>query len=190
MVNSIPTVLIPAWQRALRSRKRRGSVACTEQGQMSGITRSDLLVRVSRIWLGCISDDETQRGLTATLCHTVIKVAHQFGHADVTWLHVNQSNWRTSNEEANGVESQPKYDAGSHYVNMGFPKLVDVSSVDQYGNGVSIVPKGWPVMGSAIGKQTNPSTNYKVTVMGPKDLCPGGKGNSFCIRFNSRKEDC
>ena len=76
--DSVRTELTPAWQQARRSRKRRGSVACSEQGRGSGVTRSQPTVSVSHIRLRVsFLEDKTQWGVNASQCHTVANVAHR-----------------------------------------------------------------------------------------------------------------
>lgn len=188
---SIPNVLIPAWQQALRSRKRRGSVACTGKGRGSGITRSKPSVRVSHIRLKVsFLEDKTQWGTILPRCHTVIKVASLFVHCNVALVRCNQLNRRASNEEVNGVESQPNYDAASQNINMGSPKLGMVFTPAQYGDGVPIVPNGWSVMDSAVGSNVGRTIVNKRAVMRVNAHPVWGKWNSFFVQSKARKEDC
>lgn len=81
--DSIRTVLIPAWQQARRPGNGRGSVACTEQGRGSGITRSEPFVSVSHIRSRVyFLEDEAQWEMTEIRCHTVIKVALRHASED------------------------------------------------------------------------------------------------------------
>lgn len=190
LIISIPTVLIPAQQWARRSRKGRGSVACTEKGEGSGATRSQPFARVSRIWLGCIPKDEIEWGRRRPLCHTVDKVAYRLLQTTAMALSSNQRSRHTPNEGANAVESQPKCDAGSRDVNTGSSTLVEAVNSHQYDDGVPILPNGWPVMGSAVGNQSSRGAEYKRTAMLAKAHIARGKGNSFCFQSTARKEDC
>lgn len=190
MVNSIPTVLILAQQWARRSRKRQGSVACTEQGEGSGAIRSKPFVRVSYEWLGCISKDETRRGVNTPRCHTMANVASR----SLRWINVlsadNQQDRRAPNDGVNGVESRPNHDATWLFVNAGSSKLVGGVNPNLYDDGVPVVLDGWPVMGSAVGIKTDRGAGYKLSAMTAKVRLAGGKGNSFSIQSFARKEDC
>ncbi len=192
LIDSVPTVLIPAWQQARRSRKRRGSVACTAKSRRSGTIRSQPSARVSHIWLGCIFPKTRPSGAQlVTQCHTMVKVAFRLLPAHVAGALDSQRSRRTSNEGVNGVKSQPKYDVCSHDVNMGSPTLVlPVQSAYQNGDGAPIVPNSWPVMGSAVGNQSDRSDKYKLLATAAKACAAGGKWSSLCIQFIARKEDC
>ena len=188
---SIPTVLIPTWQQVRRSRKRRGSVACTEQGEGSGAIRSKPLVRVSCIRLKVyFLEDETQWGKRNAQRYTMAKVALRFVRERLGLTSRSQRNRHTPNEGANGVENQPKYNAASHNVNMGSPKQVWLFEVHLYGDGVPIVPNRLPVMGLAASNQSGPILWNKCAAMLANTRDTGGKWNSFCVWPLTRKEDC
>ena len=188
--NSIPTVLIPTRERVRRSRKRRGSVACTEQGERGGTTRSKPFVRVSRIWLGCISEEETQRGVILSRCHTVDNVASRSMRGVCVVCPRIQFDRRDSSEEANGVKSQPKYDEASASENMGSPKLAGPVNAHQYGDGVPIVPNRLPVMGLAAGHRSGRSAANKSAAMLTNLPRSWGKWSSSFALLVAQKEDC
>ena len=178
LINSIPTVLIPAQQWARRSGNGRGSVACTDNTG-SGSTRSQPCAWVSHIWLRCNPEDETQLGMMIPRRHTVDNVASWFVQRGDVLLADNQPNQSTSNEEANGVESQPKYDATSLNESVGSPKLAMLITAGQHGDGGLIVPNGWPVIGSAVGIQSDRGDEYKSTAMKTKTHTLGVRRTVF-----------
>jgi hypothetical protein len=190
LVTFIPTLLIPAWQQARRSRKGRGTVACREQGRRSGTVRSQSFVRVSCTWLGCISEDEIQWGVIRTRCYTTVYVASRQIQGGTCVDLCNQFSRHVFNEKINGIESQPKYSIASRSVNTRSPNLVRVVNAHQHGDGVPIVPNGWPVMGSAIGIQSGSSLQNKMSVMTPKPEVCEGKWGSSSIQLMMRTEDC
>jgi hypothetical protein len=190
LVTSIPTVLILAQQWARRSRKRQGSVACTEQGDGSGAIRSKPAVRVSHVWLGCISKDETQRGVSTPRCHTMANVASRSLRRNHVLSADNQQDRRAPNDGVNGVESRPNHDATWLCVNAGSSTLVGAVNPNLHDDGVPVILNGWPVMGSATGIKTGRGARYKLSVMAAKVWLAGGKGNSFSIQSTARKEDC
>ena len=157
----------------------------------SGIARSKPNGSVSHIWLRCISEGEIQWGMTTTLCHTAIKVAYRLYETIVTLVSYPVKSRHIFNEKSEGIESQPKYDQAPHKRNTGSPALVCcyVNS-RQYGDGVPIVPERLPVMGLAIGKQSNRHTLDKVTAMKLKQVCVWGKWNSFCSESTTESEVC
>ena len=177
LINSIPTVLIPAQEWARRPGNRRGSVACTEQGRGSEITSSQPSVRVSHVWLKCFLEGETQRGVKMAQCHTVIQVAFRVCVWGVSVRPSNQPSRRTSNEEANGVESRPNHDVASYSINVGSPKQMKTSAWRRSSNST----QGWPVMGSAVGNQADRGAEHKLTVMLVKPLSLGGSGTVFVV---------
>jgi len=198
--NSIPTELIPAWQQARRSRKRRGSVACSENGKRSGAIRSEPFARVSRIWRGCFPKDETQWSVS------VDSVSHG-GLGDIlvraekcTIFHRYQLDQHVFNEKVNGVESQPKYDGASHNVNMGSSNLGEVVARHYYQPEWRRSPNSTQrnfsqflekfrstVTGEATGFQTSLACGYKRTVMDAKDCTVKGKWDSLCIQLTHER---
>ncbi len=203
MEDFIHTVLIHAWQQARRPRKRMGSVACTEQGSGSGITRSQPTISVSHKWLKVyFLEDEIQRGVNRTRCHTVINVSSQRSCESMQLLLSHPTSWSASNEEVNGIESRPKYDKSSFRCNCGIASVGAVewfhspawrrsSHITQGSHRYRCSPR-WPVMGPAVGQ---PSTDqiggrYKSPAMGTKAETFEGKENSLCILARVRKEEC
>lgn len=198
--NSIPTELIPAWKQARRSRKRRGSVACSEQGKRSGAIRSEPFVRVSRIWPGCFPKDETQWSVN------VHSISHD-GLGDIliqaekcTIVRRYQLDRHIFNEKVNGVKSQPKYDDASHNVNMGSPNLVGVAvrcycqpewrrSPNSTQRNFS--PDWWEfrstLTGEATGFPTSLAWGYKRSAMNAKDHTAKGKWDSLCIQLTHER---
>ena len=177
LINSIPTVLIPTQQWACKSGNRGESVACTEQGMKSGITRSQLHVRVSHVWLKCFLEGETQWGVNMAQCHTVIKVAFRACAGILGSCPSNQPRRHASNEEVNGVKSQPNHDDSSYNVNSGSPKLVATPVRRRSSNST----QGWPVMGSAASNQSGQRVGNKSIVISAKPRILGGSGTVFVI---------
>lgn len=200
---SIRTVLIPAWQQARRPRKRRGSVACTEQGSGSGVTRSEPTVSVSHIWLRvCFLEDETQWGVNASQCHTVNNVAYRFSCGSMCCLLPHPADRHVSNEEINGVESQPVYDESSLRCNCG---IASAGAVEWFHSPAwrrsSHITQGlhrnrcsprWPVMGPAVGQRSTDriGERHKRPAMEAKPQLSEGKENSLCIPNKVQKEEC
>lgn len=160
-----------------------------EQGVRSETISSKPLVRVSHIWPGCIPEDEIQWRVTLTHYHTMVKVIVPNMLWHVAEATSSQQFGHTPSEGANGIKSRPKYDVSQHSVNAGSPALVQ-SLTHQYGDGVLIVPKSRPVMGTTVGNQSNPSHGNKRAVMQVNQRDHGGKENSFCIQLLTQKEDC
>ena len=176
LISFIPTVLIPAQQWARRSRKRGGSVACTEQGKTTGIIRSERFVRVSRIWSGYLPEDEIQWGRTANRCHTMIKVASQsmlrsrFPFEAINWIGTSQM----MGPKESKVDLSTTSKTSLHSVNVGSPKQESFL----HGDGVLIVLKGLPVMGKAIRLVGFEDIN-KLTAMLTKHVSTRGEGEQF-----------
>lgn len=170
----MPVVLIPA-VKALRSRKRGGSVACTKKGKRSGAVRSQPLFRASHVWLGYVSRRRVPVGSKdVPVSHDGLRGTSVCAD-DVTARSPQPSNRRTSNEGANGVESQPNHDASQHSVNMGSPTLVKSGQRLPTWRRSSHSTQGWPVMGSAIGIQSSRWSANKVTAMIPNPQMLGGR---------------
>lgn len=193
--DSIRTVLIPAWQQARRSGNRGGSVACTEQGRGSGITRSEPFVSVSYIRSRvCFLEDETQWEMTEFRCHTVINVALRPVIEDRMLSSIILAGRHTPNDGANGVESRPKYDESSLSCNCGIASagVVDWLHSPAWRRS-SHITQGWPVMGSAADHRSIDQIGgeYKTSAMMAESSSSKGKGNSFLflVQF-ARKEDC
>ena len=196
LVTSIPTVLIPIWRQICKPRKGRGSVACTEQVRGSGAIRSKPSGRVSRIWLRVsFFEDEIHRGVNASRCHTMAKVASRSVHGRVLDSRATNPDRRTPNEGANGIESRPKYDNSLLNVNMGSPKLVVEVKRNQYGDGVPIVPNRLPVMGLATGNQSGPNDKgslrgeHKSAVMPANPCRAGGRGTAFVFSYRHERRN-
>lgn len=177
----IPTVLIPAQKWARRPGNGRGSVACTEKGRRGKITYCEPSVRVSHVRLKCILEGETQRGVK--MCPMLHGDSGDISSCvwEFSVRPNNQPRRRTSSEEANGVESQPNHDAASYSTNAGSPNLVRNINSNQHGDGVPIVPNGWPVMGPAVGNQSDRGGENKLAVMSAKPLSLGGSGTVSVI---------
>lgn len=157
----------------------------------SGIARRKPNGSVSHKWLRCISEDEIQWGMTTTLCHTAIKVAYRLYGTIVILVPYPVISRHIFNEKSDGIKSQPKYDAAPHKRNTGSPSLACRYCNDhQHGDGVPIVLNRLPVMGLAIGKQSNRRNSNKVTVMKPKKFFVWGKWNSFCAAITNEREVC
>lgn len=186
---SISTVLIHAQQWARRSRKRMGSVACTEQGRESEIIVSGPRARISRVRLKCILEDETQWGVKHDpASHDDLGDASAF--VEILWTCFNRRHCRHAvDDTVNGVQSQPNHDASSHSVNTGSPKLAESVNTCLYGDGVPIVPKSQPVMGLTVGNQPDSAPKYKWSAMASKVLEPEGKWNSFCAQLTNKRRN-
>jgi len=194
--DSIRTVLIPAWQQARRSGNRGGSVACTEQGRGSGITRSEPSVSVSHIRSRvCFLEDETQWEMTEFRCHTVIKVALRrvVGNRKL-FLHYLTCR-HTPNAGANGVESRSKYDKSSLSCNCG---IASAGAVEWFHSPAwrrsFHITQGWPVMGSAADHRSidQIGNGHKASaMMSENPHLPRERGTVFCflVQF-AQKEDC
>lgn len=187
---SISTELIHAQQWARRSRKRVGSVACSEQGWESEIIVSEPQVRINRVRLKCILKDETQWGVKT----------HPVSHDDLgdtsAVVKTSRSGFnkrhcrRAMNDMVNGVQSRPNHDTSSHSVNTGSPKLAESVNTCLYGDGVPILPKSQPVMGMTVGNQTGSENLYKSSAMMNESKFFRGKVEQFLFPPNNRKEDC
>lgn len=191
--DSIHTVLIPAQQWALRSRKGGGSVACTEQGGGSEVTCCQPIASVSYIWLRvCFLEDETQWGVNASRCHTVANVSSRCSCRSMCCLPLHPTSRRASNEEVNGVESQPNYNASFIRRNCGIvsagvvewfhsPAWRRSSNITQ-GQYLKWCGPRWPVMGPAVDQRSidRIGERYKRPVMEAKARFSEGKWNSLC----------
>lgn len=188
--SSVPTVLILVQQWTTPG-NREGSVACTEQGVGSGITRSKPRVRVSHVWQECFLEGEIQRRMMMAHCHTVVYVAVRSIWRDSICARHSRIDRRIPNEGTDGIESLPNHDVSLHEVNSGSPTLVLlVKSTYQNGDGGSIVPNRWTLTGSAVGIKSDRCDEYKSLVTEVKSQSAGGKGDSLRIRLTARKEDC
>lgn len=200
---SIRTVLIPAWQQARRPRKRRGSVACTEQGGGSGVTRSEPIVSVSHVWLRVsFLEDETQWGVNASQCHTVTNVARRSVQGVCVVLPLHPVYRHVPSEGINGVESQPVHDKTSLRCNCGIASAGVTSfarspawrrsSHSTQGTRRSRRALRRPVMGPAAGgpKARRIGDRKKLPAMGAKADFSQGKENSNCVPNRARKEEC
>lgn len=176
---SISTVLIHAQRWARRSRKRMGSVACTEQGRESEIIVSQPRARISRVRLKCILEDETQWGVNSDpASHDDSGDASAI--AEILWSDLSRRHCRRAvDDTVNGVKSQPNHDASSHSVNTGSPKLAELVNTCLYGDGVPILPNGQPVMGVTVGTQPDFASGYKLSAMTAKILKVRGKVEQF-----------
>ncbi len=190
MKRSISTVLIHAQQWARRPRKGMGSVACTEQGRESEIIVSGPRARISRVWLKCVLEDETQRGVNVDpASHDDLGDASTIAR-ELQSFPGSQRGGRAVDDTVNGVKSRPTHDASSHSVNTGSPTLVGSVNTHLYGDGVPIVPKGQPVMGVTAGIQSGSARRHKSPVMAAKTDGVRGKVEQFLCSTNKRKEDC
>lgn len=188
--HSISTVLIHAQQWARRSRKRMGSVACTEQGRESEIIVSQPRARISRVRLKCILEDETQWGVNSDpASHDDLGDASATAWTSRTGPSIRYCR-RAFSEKVNGVKSQPNHDASSHSVNTGSPKLAESVNTCLYGDGVLILPKSQPVMGMTVGTQSDSVSRHKFSAMKAKPESIRGKVEQFLCSTNKRKEDC
>lgn len=187
---SISTELIHAQQWARRSRKRVGSVACSEQGWESEIIVSEPQVRINRVRLKCILKDETQRGVNSDpASHDDLGDASTFAKTSLPGFSIRQCR-RTMNDMVNGVQSRPNHDTSSHSVNTGSPKLAESVNTCLYGDGVPILPKSQPVMGMTVGNQSDSDNLYKSSAMMNESKFFRGKVEQFLFPSNNRKEDC
>lgn len=187
---SISTVLIHVPRGTRRSRKRMGSVACTEQGGGGEIISSLASVRISRVWLKCILEDETQWGVnTNPVSHDDLGDTSAIAKGVIVRPSIRYSR-RTFNEKANGVKSQPNRDPSSHNVNSGSPKQMGLLKTSLHGDGVPIVLKGLPVMGKAIGNQSDSDELNKASVMMTNPIPTRGEVEQFLCSTNKRKEVC
>lgn len=186
---SISTELIHAQKWARRSRKRVGSVACSEQDWESEIIVSQPQVRISRVRLKCILKDETQWGVNNDpASHD--DLGDVFAFVGASWPGPNNRQCkRAVNETVNGVQSQPNHDASSHSVNTGSPKLAESVNTCLYGDGVPILPKSQPVIGMTVGNQPDSDELYKSSVMMVESSSFRGKVEQFLCSTNKRKED-
>lgn len=187
---SMSTVLIHAQQWARRSRKRMGSVACTEQGRESEIIVGRPRVRTSRVRLKCILEDETQWGVNSD------PASHDdLGDASaIAWTSWSGPSIRyrghAGNDPVNGVESRPNHDASSHSVNTGSPSLAESVNTRLYGDGVPILPKSQPVMGMTVGTQSDSVSRHKpLAIAIAKPESSRGEVEQFLCSFNQLEED-
>ncbi len=187
---SISTELIHAQQWARRSRKRVGSVACSEQGWESEIIVSQPQVRINRARLKCILEDETQWGVkTDPVSHDDLGDTSAF--VKTLWTGFSKRHCRRAmNDMVNGVQSRPNHDTSSHSVNTGSPKLAESVNTCLYGDGVPILPKSQPVMGVTVGNQSDSDNLYKSSAMMNESKLLRGKVEQFLFSSNNRKEDC
>lgn len=182
--HSMSTELIHAWQQARRSRKRVGSVACSEQGERSETIFSRPFVRTSRVWLRCNPKDETQWGVKHDpMSHDGLGDISTFVKR-VTVRSCNRHGRRAESDSVNGVQSRPNHDASSHSVNMGSPKLAGSVNTCLYGDGVPILPKSQPVMGVTAGNQSGSASRHKSPAMATKPEKGRGKVEQFLCSVN------
>lgn len=187
---SVSTVLIHALRGARRSRKRMGSVACTEQGREGEIIGSLTSVRISRVGLKCILEDETQWGVNIyPVSHDGLGDTSAFAKGVIVRPSIRHSR-RAFNEKVNGVKSQPTHDTSSHNVNSGSPTQEGTIKTYLHGDGVPIVPKGLPVMGKAIGNQSDSGELYKSLSNEDETNSSRGEVEQFLCSTNKRKEVC
>ena len=187
---SISTELIHAQQWARRSRKRVGSVACSEQGLESEIIVSEPQVRINRVRLKCILKDETQWGVkTNPVSHDDLGDISAFGKTLRTGFNSGHCR-RAMSDMVNGVQSRPNHDTSSHSVNTGSPKLAESVNTCLYGDGVPILPKSQPVMGMTASNQSGSDNLYKSSAMMNENKLFRGKVEQFLFPSNNRKEDC
>lgn len=188
--NSMSTVLIHVLRRTRRSRKRMGSVACTEQGEEDEIISCLTSVRTSRVWLKCILEDETQWGVkTDPVSHDDLGDTSAFAKGVIDRPGIRHSR-RAFNEKVNGVKSQSNHDRSSHNVNSGSPTQKGTIKTYLHGDGVPIVPKGLPVMGKAIGNQSDFGELNKSLSNEDETNSTRGEVEQFLCSTNKRKEVC
>lgn len=185
----IPTALIAAQQWARRLGNESGSEACAVKGRRSGTIRSEPFVRVSHVWLRMgFLEDEIQRGMMMTRGHTMVKVASRLS-TDISPCGFGiKSSRRASNEEVNGIESQPKHDMSLYSVNTGSSKLAVLVNHCLYDDGTPILLNGLPVMGVAAGTRYRIGDEYKSSAMVTKVQSLRGSGVvHISIQQNERR---
>lgn len=188
MDTSLPTKLIPAQQWARRSGNGRGSVACLEQGRESGITRSQLSIRASRVRLRCFPKDEIQRILNRSQYHTVINVILRSLWSGLRCTGHIQKDRRAFGKKVNGIESRPNHDITQHSGNARSPKLVTKGQSSPVWRRSSNITQGWSVMDSAVGCGADRARRYKCPAMVAKLSGPSGKvEQSLCHSIHERR---